>query len=84
MDNGVDWPVTLFGSISAALLAGALIPQYYEIYRLKEVKGERDHESRHPSRCTYGPRRLYRNISDLYGSRYGRRRLLYPESRIQE
>lgn len=40
MDNGVDWPVTLFGSISAALLAGALIPQYLEIYRLKEVKGK--------------------------------------------
>lgn len=39
LDRGVDWPVTLFGSISAALLAGALIPQYLEIYRLKEVKG---------------------------------------------
>jgi hypothetical protein len=53
MDNGVDWPVTLFGSISAALLAGALIPQYYEIYRLKEVKGERDDASRQPSGSTY-------------------------------
>jgi hypothetical protein len=52
MDNGVDWPVTLFGSISAALLAGALIPQYYEIYRLKEVKGQRDDENRHPSGFT--------------------------------
>lgn len=53
MDNGVDWPITLFGSISAALLAGALIPQYYEIYRLKEVKGGRDDASRQTFRFTY-------------------------------
>lgn len=28
-----------FGIISAVLLAGALLPQYYEIYKYKEVKG---------------------------------------------
>jgi hypothetical protein len=40
MDRGIHWPVTMFGIISAVLLAGALAPQYWEIYRLKEVKGK--------------------------------------------
>lgn len=39
MRNGTDWPVLLFGIISAILLAGALLPQYYEIWKYKEVKG---------------------------------------------
>ena len=37
--NGTDAPVLLFGILSAVLLAGALLPQYWEIYRLGEVKG---------------------------------------------
>ncbi|OCF35442.1 integral membrane protein [Kwoniella heveanensis CBS 569] len=38
-DNGVDWPIQMYGYISAVLLAVALAPQYYEIWKFKEVLG---------------------------------------------
>ncbi|GFZ46145.1 hypothetical protein JCM24511_04392 [Saitozyma sp. JCM 24511] len=38
-DRGVYWPTTMYGYISAVLLAVALLPQYWEIYRLREVVG---------------------------------------------
>lgn len=37
--RGVEGPVMAFGIISAVLLAAALLPQYYEIWKYKEVKG---------------------------------------------
>jgi hypothetical protein len=39
LKNGTNAPVLLFGILSAVLLAGALLPQYWEIYKFKEVKG---------------------------------------------
>ncbi|KAJ9105421.1 hypothetical protein QFC21_001792 [Naganishia friedmannii] len=39
LKNGTNAPVLLFGVLSAVLLAGALLPQYWEIYKFKEVKG---------------------------------------------
>ncbi|ORY23042.1 hypothetical protein BCR39DRAFT_550133 [Naematelia encephala] len=38
-NNGTDAPVLFYGYMSAVLLAVALLPQYYEIYKLKEVVG---------------------------------------------
>ncbi|WVR05249.1 hypothetical protein IAU60_002261 [Kwoniella sp. DSM 27419] len=38
-DNGVTWPIQMYGYISAVLLAVALAPQYYEIWKFKEVLG---------------------------------------------
>ncbi|WWC90033.1 uncharacterized protein L201_004963 [Kwoniella dendrophila CBS 6074] len=38
-DNGVNWPIQMYGYISAVLLAVALAPQYYEIWKFKEVLG---------------------------------------------
>ncbi|EMD39083.1 hypothetical protein CERSUDRAFT_112778, partial [Gelatoporia subvermispora B] len=37
--RGDDGPVKAFGIISAAIIASALLPQYYEIYKRGEVKG---------------------------------------------
>ncbi|CED84149.1 Predicted membrane protein [Phaffia rhodozyma] len=37
--NGTDAPLTLFGVISVIGLLGGLIPQYYEIFKYKEVIG---------------------------------------------
>ncbi|WVQ78102.1 hypothetical protein IAT38_000183 [Cryptococcus sp. DSM 104549] len=37
--RGVEWPFQLYGYISAVLLAVALLPQYWEIYKYKEVIG---------------------------------------------
>ncbi len=37
--NGVTWPVTLVGVMSAILINIGLIPQYWEIYKLKAVIG---------------------------------------------
>ncbi|WVQ71640.1 hypothetical protein IAR50_001180 [Cryptococcus sp. DSM 104548] len=39
LGNGVEWPITMYGYIAAVLLAVALLPQYWEIYRFKEVIG---------------------------------------------
>jgi hypothetical protein len=39
LKNGTNAPLLLFGILSAVLLAGALLPQYWEIYKFKEVKG---------------------------------------------
>ncbi|KAK6902927.1 integral membrane protein [Kwoniella mangroviensis CBS 10435] len=38
-DNGVNWPIKMYGIISAVLLAIALAPQYYEIWKFREVLG---------------------------------------------
>ncbi|KAM5534639.1 hypothetical protein V8D89_011651 [Ganoderma adspersum] len=38
-NKGNTAPVTLFGIISTVLLSGGLLPQYYEIYKYKEVVG---------------------------------------------
>ncbi|WWC61129.1 uncharacterized protein I303_103708 [Kwoniella dejecticola CBS 10117] len=38
-DRGVEWPIQMYGYISAVLLAVALAPQYYEIWKFKEVLG---------------------------------------------
>ncbi|WRT67130.1 uncharacterized protein IL334_004096 [Kwoniella shivajii] len=38
-DNGVNWPIQMYGYISAVLLAAALGPQFYEIWKFKEVLG---------------------------------------------
>lgn len=38
-DNGTEAPVLFYGYTSSVLLAVALLPQYWEIYRLKEVVG---------------------------------------------
>ncbi|KAL0250353.1 hypothetical protein I308_102526 [Cryptococcus tetragattii IND107] len=37
--NGVEWPILMYGYISAVLLAVALLPQYWEIYKYREVIG---------------------------------------------
>ncbi|KAK4688658.1 hypothetical protein P7C73_g1464, partial [Tremellales sp. Uapishka_1] len=37
--DGTTAPELAYGYIAAALLAGALLPQYFEIYKLKEVRG---------------------------------------------
>ncbi|ODO03345.1 integral membrane protein [Cryptococcus wingfieldii CBS 7118] len=37
--NGTEWPITMYGYITAVLLAVALLPQYWEIYRFREVIG---------------------------------------------
>lgn len=37
--NGVHWPVTFIGVISAVLINIGLIPQYYEIYKRNAVIG---------------------------------------------
>ncbi len=39
LNAGNDRPTFAFGVVSAILLAGALLPQYYEIWKYKEVKG---------------------------------------------
>ncbi|KAK8869821.1 hypothetical protein IAR55_000389 [Kwoniella newhampshirensis] len=38
-DRGVMWPIQMYGYISAVLLAVALLPQYWEIYKMREVVG---------------------------------------------
>ncbi|WWC69465.1 uncharacterized protein I206_103405 [Kwoniella pini CBS 10737] len=38
-DHGIEWPIQMYGYIAAVLLAIALAPQYYEIYKFKEVLG---------------------------------------------
>lgn len=38
-DNGFEWPVQMYGWITSALLACGLLPQYWEIYKHKEVIG---------------------------------------------
>jgi len=38
-NRGIHAPVTFFGIATSVLLAGGLLPQYVEIYRLGEVKG---------------------------------------------
>ncbi|WWD15906.1 hypothetical protein CI109_100330 [Kwoniella shandongensis] len=38
-DRGITWPILMYGYISAVLLAVALLPQYWEIYKLREVVG---------------------------------------------
>ncbi|CAF1226016.1 unnamed protein product [Rotaria sordida] len=37
--NGVTWPVKMFGIIATILLGGALFPQFWEIFKRKEVVG---------------------------------------------
>ncbi|OXG22212.1 integral membrane protein [Cryptococcus neoformans Tu401-1] len=37
--NGAEWPILMYGYISAVLLAVALLPQYWEIYKYREVIG---------------------------------------------
>ncbi|KIR32460.1 integral membrane protein [Cryptococcus deuterogattii MMRL2647] len=37
--NGVEWPVLLYGYLSAVLLAVGLLPQFWEIYKYREVIG---------------------------------------------
>ncbi|KAJ3568530.1 hypothetical protein NP233_g5646 [Leucocoprinus birnbaumii] len=37
--RGVTAPVQLYGILSVVLIASGLLPQYWEIYRLREVKG---------------------------------------------
>ncbi|EAL22429.1 hypothetical protein CNBB3080 [Cryptococcus deneoformans B-3501A] len=37
--NGVEWPVLMYGYLSAVLLAVGLLPQYWEIYKYREVIG---------------------------------------------
>ncbi|KAI0924063.1 hypothetical protein AcW1_006845 [Taiwanofungus camphoratus] len=37
--KGDDWSVKVFGIISSVIIAVALLPQYYEIYRHREVIG---------------------------------------------
>ncbi|KZV93348.1 hypothetical protein EXIGLDRAFT_717329 [Exidia glandulosa HHB12029] len=37
--HGTDAPTTLFGVLSAVLILGGLIPQYYEIFKFKAVVG---------------------------------------------
>lgn len=37
--NGVTWPQQMYGWITSALLIIGLLPQYYEIYKAKEVVG---------------------------------------------
>ncbi|EIW69705.1 hypothetical protein TREMEDRAFT_30677 [Tremella mesenterica DSM 1558] len=37
--NGTDAPILFYGYTSSVLLAVALLPQYWEIYKLKEVVG---------------------------------------------
>jgi uncharacterized protein with PQ loop repeat len=37
--NGVEWPKQMYGWITSALLIIGLLPQYYEIYKLKRVVG---------------------------------------------
>ncbi|KAL7415591.1 PQ loop repeat-domain-containing protein [Mrakia frigida] len=39
VDNGTTAPLLFFGILSAVLLCGALLPQYYEIWKFKEVVG---------------------------------------------
>jgi len=38
-EHGISAPVKLFGILSAVLIALGLLPQYWEIYKLGEVKG---------------------------------------------
>lgn len=38
-DNGVEWPVQMYGWITSALFAIGLFPQYYEIWKHGEVLG---------------------------------------------
>ncbi|AFR93270.1 integral membrane protein [Cryptococcus neoformans] len=37
--NGVEWPTLMYGYLSAVLLALGLLPQYWEIYKYREVIG---------------------------------------------
>lgn len=39
VEHGIDAPVKLFGILSVLAIAGGLLPQYWEIYKLKEVMG---------------------------------------------
>jgi len=38
-ERGISAPVKLFGILSAITIAAGLLPQYWEIYKLGEVKG---------------------------------------------